>query len=517
MVNNTETNKLKKWLPLIIALFTAFGMLVGYRMSNEKNNLKSTFVKKFDNDAGKTGRIEELLRLIEARYVENIDENVLLDAATRAIIDELDPHSVYISPEELSRVNESMSGYYNGLGIETILLRDTLRITKIVKNSPAEEFGLKYGDKILKVRDSLIAGQKMKIERQWELLKTTSNEKIDISVSGIDDKIRDTHIISNTIKFPNVTSFLLEDIAYIDINKFSEETYEGIVKALESFQKDKVIDKLVIDLRNNPGGYLPEATKILNQLFVEDKRLLVFTQDGNERKNEYKTTGRPFYRVNKLAILINDNSASASEIIAGALQDWDKAVIIGEQSFGKGLVQEQYELSNGGAIRLTIARYFTPSGRYIQTPFKNDNFSDTIPYVSKVFNRPLVARGGISPDKEIKWTAEEKELIELLDEEKISLAYEFVMNHKLYQNPNFDIIRYADQLEAVIVNYFKKYEKNPNEIQLVMLSEILKEEIYTQLGNEVKALESFASYDIYFKEAKYIMSKEDIFAEFKTN
>ena len=137
------------------------------------------------------------------------------------------------------------------------------------------------------------------------------------------------------------------------------------------------MNELIIDLRDNPGGYLPEATKILNQLFVEDKRLLVFTKDRNDRKSEFNTTGRPFYKVEKLAVLINENSASASEIIAGAVQDWDKAIIVGEQSYGKGLVQEQYDLSNGGALRLTIGRYFTPTGRYIQTPFDTDKEVDS--------------------------------------------------------------------------------------------------------------------------------------------
>ena len=514
MINKDDLKPHQIWLPFLIAVFTALGMVVGFRLADEENDRSNSLIQSVESEQANIGRIEELLRLIDARYVDDIDEEVLINAATQAIINQLDPHSVYIPPENLLSVNETMSGFYEGIGIETILVDDTLNITHILDESPAYHAQLKYGDKIISVNDTVIAGVEMPMNEQWTRMKSTDGNPLKLQIKHFDNSISNITVNPDQIKYPNVDYFSVQDAGYINISKFTDKTYEELIKALEVFQQDKIIDKLIIDLRNNPGGFLPEATKILNQFFLEDKRLLVYTKDGKERKNEYNTTGRPFYKINKLAILINENSASASEIIAGAVQDWDKAIIIGDQSYGKGLVQEQYNLMNGGAIRLTIARYFTPSGRYIQTPFKNDLTPDTSLYQSKILKRPLVARGGITPDIVVSWNEDEKVVIQNFQKDLITRAYQFVTsNINIVTETNIDLDEYDNQLKSEINLYLDSNNNLDKELYIDLLLKLYKEEIYHQLGNDSKAQALFADYDIYVQEAIEAMNKEDIFAD----
>ena len=499
---------------MLIAVFTAFGMIVGFRMANESNGVEADLVKSYDdNSSGQVGRVEELLRFIEAKYVDDVDEQILIDAATKAIFDKLDPHSVYIPPDDIERINEGMSGYYKGIGIETILLDDTLRITKIVADSPAESSGILYGDKLLKVNDTIVAGVKMPIQKQWGMLKTKEGQSVTLTMLGRNKQKRELVLTPDKIKYPNVQFFYVDDIPYIKISKFSDDTYEELVKGLESFQKDMQIPSLILDLRNNRGGYLQEATKILNQLFVEDKRLMVYTK-GKSKKSEYNTTGRPFYKVGKLAVLINRSSASASEIIAGAVQDWDKAVIIGEQSYGKGLVQDQYELSNGGSIRLTTARYFTPTGRYIQTPFESDNFSDTIQYKTMLLQRPLVAQGGITPDIEIDMDDVEHSARELANMQVNGDAYEFIIENDLRKSDKLDF-----QSESMLINLSKSAQAFSDlhglldPLSIRVYTSMIKQEIFDQLEMYEGSQKEMVNSDVFIEKAVEVLSKEDIFAD----
>ena len=513
-MNNRVKFSYHTWLPLLIASFTAFGMLVGYRLADTGGHNGSRFIQSFDAEVSQIGRIEELLRLIDARYVDEIDEELLLDAATNAIINELDPHSVYITPDAIASVKETMSGYYKGIGIETILFRDTLRVTKVMDESPAALSGLEFGDAIISSNDSMLAGQNMPIKKQWSFLKAQQDEVLNLKVLHLDKSEELIEVKPENILYPNVEYYWIDKIAYIKISKFSDNTYEGLVKALEFFQKNLIINELIIDLRDNPGGYLPEATKILNQLFVEDKRLLVFTKDRNDRKSEFNTTGRPFYKVDKLAVLINENSASASEIIAGAVQDWDKAIIVGEQSYGKGLVQEQYDLSNGGALRLTIGRYFTPTGRYIQTPFDSDKKVDSSEYSTMLLNRPIIAQGGITPDILVNWSEEQKETRKIVQQSVVSKAFELILANQLFavDSVNLDILQ--DDINDFIVRPFSENNLEISKSSLEIGEAMLKSEIYQQLGMSTKAIEIIASTDVFIQQATQSLQKENIFADF---
>lgn len=515
MTNKLNSKSSKIWYPLLFAGFTTLGMLVGFRMAGEKSGGEVSLVKKFEGEEnGKIGRVEELLRFIDSKYVDDIDEQKLMDAATRAIFDELDPHSVYIPPADIARINQRMSGYYQGIGIETILVEDTLRITRVMDNSPAFDSGLSYGDKIISLQDTIVAGVEMLVEDQWALLKVEEGEKLPMELLTRKNEQKKVEVLPENIKYPNVDFFYIGENAYLNIEKFSDDTYEGIVKALEYFQKDKIIESLIIDLRNNPGGYLQEATKILNQLFEQDKRLLVYTE-GKNKKSEYNTTGRPFYRIKKLAVLINRNSASASEIIAGAVQDWDQGIIVGEQSYGKGLVQDQFDLTNGGSIRLTTARYFTPTGRYIQTPYNIDKLNDTTEYKSKTLSRPLIAQGGIQPDYEVEYSDLLMETEEIVRRTIVSEGYKFITRNNLErgQAPKFESSKLMAASDEVVDQFAKEYDMATLEAKDKYRA-LLHYEVLHQLGLEEEARKLKYEQDPFVEKAQEILNFENIFAEF---
>lgn len=438
------------YLPLILAVVAAVGMLVGYRIHEGGNHAPLFFTQNSDN--GNLGRVEEVIRLLEAKYVEDVDSEKLVDVAIEAIVKELDPHSVYLSKKEVESINNQMNGSYKGLGIETINLNDTLTIINVLKDSPASKAGLSYGDQIVAINDSSIVNDKDPIDALKSFLSMDTIDRYNIEILDISNNRKSIDVIPGKVHVPNVKSFAISDqLGYIKINRFINKTYEDVVKSLESFQKDNIIEQLIIDVRDNPGGYLPEVIKILNQLFIEDKRLLLYTEGIHSRKNEYKSTGRPFYQVNKLAILINENSASASEILAGALQDWDKAVIIGETSYGKGLVQEQFKINNGGALRLTTARYYTPTGRFIQLPYNHDSTTlDTTKFFSKSLERLLLREGGIAPDIRSSKSKQGKQLDLYLDIDLPVEAFTFIRRHQLHQNKNQD---YKGSLKEFVDEY----------------------------------------------------------------
>ena len=504
----TKEVSYKIWLPFMLAISTAIGMLVGYRMSAENFN-DSDMVSGLSSKSQQEKTLEEILKYIDNKYVDSIDQKVLVDAAINAMLDQLDPHSVYISPDQILDVNEGMSGFYKGMGIETVYLDDTLRVVRVLGESPAEKAGISYGDLITTVNDSLLAGQNIERDEQWEMLRAKSDLTFKLGIIDKDGNSKEAIVTPEKIKAPNVDFFDHEGTAYINILRFSDKTYEGIVDALEAVQENKIIDKLILDLRNNPGGYLPEATKILNQLFVEDKRLLVYTEDRTKRKTEYKTTGRPFYQINKLVILVNEGSASASEIIAGALQDWDKAVIVGKETFGKGLVQEQFTLSNGGAIRLTTARYYTPSGRSIQTPYDETHQDSSLLFYSKTHERILSSNGGISPDYEINWSKDDLVTMEAVSNNISVNSYKVIRN--LTKNKDIKALS-EKEIESEILKILGT-DDFPDELNKSLAVSMMFYSVYNQLGEDDKANGYLVQYDKFINVAMEKLTGENLFTD----
>jgi carboxyl-terminal processing protease len=475
----------------------AVGIILGYKM-NDKAEM--SFITPIDNETSyPIGRVEEILRYIDAKYVDQVDTDSLSDLAIHAIVDALDPHSIYLSPKEIASVNETMVGKFKGIGIESIYLNDTVNIVHVLDGGPAQKAGLEPFDQIIYIDDSLVAGQDLLFDDIRALLR----KKDDATTLKIKRQGKQELIALNiTLEEINVNSsefskMLDDSIGYIQVEQFTEHTYKDFMSSLEVLHDSMGMKHLIIDLRDNPGGVLPQVTKIINQLFNEKGRLIVYTQGEKNNKTEYKTNGKNFFPVDEIVVLINENSASASEILAGVIQDWDRGTIIGRRSYGKGLVQEQYDLSNGGAIRLTVAKYFTPAGRSIQRDYSKRNLYendlqnrldngyltdvDTIkhsePIKSLVLKRDIFSNNGITPDvfipaDDLDYNTKGNRIL--------SYAYEYTFT-RLKQNPSLTSFE-AFPVEEITVDDFKSYvQSKRSDIDLSNLSDELKSSIEKQL------------------------------------
>lgn len=423
MLNHDEqrSNKINIFLPLLLSVFLVGGMLIGFKL--KPNRVSSGGERISIISPAEPGRLEELIRYIEARYVDNIDREEMTETAINALLKQLDPHSSYISSKDLREVNEQLDGNFEGIGIEFMILEDTILVVSPIVGGPSEKVGILAGDKIVAIEDSLIAGKNINTRDVVSMLKGERGSEVKVGIlRGKETDIKSFTITRDKIPLHSVeVGYMLDkETGYIKINRFSATTYKEFMGKLERMVEEENMKDLVIDLRQNPGGYLNEATNILSQLFREKDRLLVYTEGRTAKRNDYETTGKPFYQIEDIAVLIDEGSASASEILAGAIQDWDRGVVIGRRSFGKGLVQEQYSLKDGAALRLTVARYYTPTGRSIQKNYDDldaydkdvydrydsgelynkdsINIADSTRFLTKIEKRPVYGGGGITPD-----------------------------------------------------------------------------------------------------------------------
>lgn len=370
------------FLPLLLALALAGGTWLGFILAHNEQDAYVVVSEDGQQYRSKTGKVEEILRFIDARYLEGEDRNALETAAIKSVLAELDPHSSYISLDDIQGVNESLSGNFNGIGIEFYIVEDTIYVVGVVEDGPSDKAGLQRGDKILAINDSLVAGTAMFNNEVIDRLKGPAESQVRVTIKSPGQATpREVTITRGQIPMPSVTAAYLfnDNVGLIKITRFSGTTYEEFYTAVEHLT-EAGMEHLILDLRRNPGGYLQAATDLLDQLFTS-KQLLVYTEGRSYRRKDYRSMGKPNFDIGKVVILIDEGSASASEIVAGAIQDNDRGLIIGRRSFGKGLVQEQYRLSDGSALRLTVARYFTPSGRYIQKPYEEgdeDTYGDDL-------------------------------------------------------------------------------------------------------------------------------------------
>ena len=374
MPNNrpNQRTRLAVLMPLLFAVVLIFGILLGMTLqSAQPRVLLETNTVEAEAYPGQ-GRIEEMLRYIEAKYVDSVDREALVNEAMETILDQLDPHSSYISKEELRQVTEQLEGNFEGIGVEFMMIDDTVVVVAPISGGPSEQAGIIAGDKIVEVEDSVIAGQGLSSQDIITLLKGEKGTAVTIGIKrGDGESLRRFTITREEIPLNSVdVSYMLTDrTGYIKVSRFSATTDREFIDALEYLIDEQEMDDLVIDLRHNPGGYLQKATNILSQLFPRNGELLVYTEGRAVNRSDYESSGRSFFNIDDVVVLIDEGSASASEILAGAIQDQDRGIIVGRRSFGKGLVQEQYRLSDGSALRLTVARYYTPSGRSIQKPY----------------------------------------------------------------------------------------------------------------------------------------------------
>lgn len=355
------------YLPLFFALVLILGIIIGhsFQLNNLGNNLSS-------EASGSYGKVEEVLRYVNDQYVDTIKQNDLVDKTIVSMLQNLDPHSAYITADEVADMNEPLQGNFEGIGVEFNIVDDTIRVVASIPGGPAESVGVLAGDKIVDVDGKKVAGIKITNKQVMEKLKGKGGTKVKITVirRGKPHPL-DFVITRGTIPIYSVdVAYMVgPKTGYIKISRFAATTYDEYMSAFTKLQA-KGMERLIIDLRGNGGGYLNTAVDIADE-FLSNGKEIVYTIGKARPRKDYMATSKGNFENGKLAVLIDDGSASASEILSGALQDNDRATIIGRRSFGKGLVQEQSEFSDGSAIRLTIARYYTPTGRYIQKPYTN--------------------------------------------------------------------------------------------------------------------------------------------------
>lgn len=355
--------KVQVWLPLLLSLCIVAGMFVGYRLRGNMPAKNMFFVEK-------PKPVQEVLDLISRKYVDSVNVDSLGNAAIMTILSGLDPHSVYIPARKLVEVNEELEGVFFGIGIEFVIIKDTSTVLRILEGGPAASAGLRPGDKIIKINDSLIAGNHSSSETMRELTRGKKGTPVKLRLMR-GSKIVDLEVKRGPVKITSIDAFYMADdtTGFIRINKFSENTYKEFMKAMDTLNA-RGMKALILDLRDNGGGVLTEAIYIADE-FLDGNKLITYTEGVHSPKREYRCDKEGVFEKGRLVVIVNEGTASASEVLAGALQDWDRAEIIGRRTFGKGLVQEQYELSDRSGLRLTVARYFTPLGRSIQRSYQN--------------------------------------------------------------------------------------------------------------------------------------------------
>lgn len=375
MMDSTEQTPNSKrmiFLPIILSIILVFGIWLGYVLS--KQIAYGAEITSNRNPHGSNDKLNSLLDFIEYQYVDTINRKKLVEKTVTSMLESLDPHSSYIPASDFNIVNEPLEGNFDGIGIEFNILKDTIRVVTPIEGGPSERMGIKAGDKIIKVDGKNVAGIKITNKQVFDKLRGKKGTQVLVTIKrshvsqDLDFKITRDAIPLYSL---DVSYMLNNDIGYIKISKFAATTYDEYLKAFNTLSK-KGMKKLVLDLRGNPGGYLNAAVDIADEFLTKGLQI-VYTQGKASPKKTYKASERGSFENNELVVLIDEGSASASEIVAGAVQDNDRGTIIGRRSFGKGLVQDQIQLSDGSAIRLTIARYYTPTGRCIQKPYTDNN------------------------------------------------------------------------------------------------------------------------------------------------
>lgn len=385
------------YLPILIFAAIAFGVLLGGWINfPEQNHFLVKNVSK--------NKLNKLLDFIDNEYVDSVNSDSIMDHAIDNIMGQLDPHSVYIPPIEQAEVAENMKGGFVGIGVNFYMFNDTLAIVKPIENSPSAKAGIKAGDRILYADKTKMFGRKLPNDSLFAKLKGKEGSEIVLTIyRKSDNKIRKIKVKRGVIPIKSVDTALLLDATtgYIKINRFAETTYDEFKTGLDDLRKQGA-KSLVIDLRDNGGGYMEEAIAVADEL-LKDKQLIVFTKNKKGTIDKTFATKEGSFETGKVVVLINENSASASEILAGAIQDNDRGTIVGRRSFGKGLVQREMDFSDGSAVRLTIARYYTPTGRSIQKPYSKGNEDYSKESELRFKNGELYHKDSIKTTKTLKY------------------------------------------------------------------------------------------------------------------
>lgn len=404
-------------IPLLVAFSVAAGILIGNLLRQNSQTVYSPLPISY----GRPNKLTTILQLIEHRYVDSINSADIVETTIPDILKNLDPHTAYIPARNMQEVQEEMTGNFSGIGVQFSIQEDTVRVIEVIPNGPSSKVGIQPGDRIVTVNDSLIAGVSVKNATVLNLLRGEKNSKVEVGVirKGHNNEL-EFEIVRDDIPLISVdVSYMMDnETGYIKITRFSEKTYSEFMQGMEKITRMGA-RKVMVDLRQNPGGSLASVLQILDE-FLDKGELILYTEGLNQPRKTYKASGKNRWKNTEVYVLIDEFSASASEIFAGALQDNDRGIVIGRRSFGKGLVQEQIPLVDGSALRLTVARFYTPSGRSIQKPYENGSdeyfhdlhnrfthqeqlfadsirFDDSLKYTTKG-GRTVYGGGGIMPD-----------------------------------------------------------------------------------------------------------------------
>lgn len=386
-------------LPLLLSVFLAVGMILGTKFNPKGggNSSQSSIQQKFN----------QVLGYIDNAYVDTPDQEFLVETAIQKMLDELDPYSTYISAKDLSHATEQLEGNFEGIGVEFNILNDTITVLYVLTGGPSERLGLLPGDKFVLVDGEKVAGIGIKSSDVIRKLKGPKGTKVNVSIKRRSaPKLLEFEIERDEIKIESViANFMANDnTGYIKVTRFASSTASDFERAIKQL-KEEGAQNMVVDLRGNPGGYLGAATKMVGE-FLEEDEMITYTQGRERSREEHRSSGNGQFQKGSLCVLINEGSASASEIFSGAIQDLDRGLIIGQRSHGKGLVQEPIELRDGSQLRLTVARYYTPSGRCIQRPYDfsldiNKDDSTRTQNFQTQGGRTVSDGGGIEPDIEV--------------------------------------------------------------------------------------------------------------------
>lgn len=503
----------KIYFPTIIAIAIAFGLLLGNRLNNSSElSGKNTYKNK----------LNKLIDFIEREYVDDINTDSIVDLTVNGILENLDPHSVYIAKNELESVSESMKGDFVGIGINFYMYKDSLAVIKPTLNGPSEKAGILAGDRILFAGKTQLFDKNISNDTLLAKLKGEENSKIELLVYRKSNNKKYKFTVTRgvvPIKSVDIALMVNANTGYIKINRFAETTYTEFHKALVGLKKQGM-NELIIDLRDNGGGYLEIANQIADEILKENV-LIVKTKNKKGKVDETLATKKGDFENGKVYILINENSASASEILAGAVQDNDRGTIVGRRSFGKGLVQREMSLGDGSAVRLTVARYFTPSGRSIQKPYADKGaqyfnefekrfesgelyeadtikVADSLKFKTKK-GRIVYGGGGISPDIFVPFQAKNGDEVTLLVMQSGLLSYyvfeqidndrnffngltkeqlgEELLNNEKYLS---DFKKYVAQ-SGFILNFSSDKEKVNNYLFAEFVKQLFDEKKYYQI------------------------------------
>jgi len=408
-------NNKHRFTPLLIAISVVLGILVGTFYANHFSGNRLSIISTSGN------KLNNLLHIISDQYVDEVKIDSIVEKAVPTILSELDPHSVYISAADVQNINDELKSSFSGIGVEFSIRKDTIHVQNVIKNGPAERAGVQAGDRIIKVDGRLFVGKICTNTEAQHRLKGPKGTKVTVSVMRRGEKnLRDITITRGDIPQKSISAaYMLDDkTGYIKVKSFAENTYPEMLVALASLQKED-FQNLVIDLRDNTGGLMGSAVQMANE-FLPKNKMIVYMQGRKTPRQDFKSNGQGSYQNIPLIVLIDEGSASASEIFAGSIQDNDRGTIIGKRSFGKGLVQQPISFNDGSMIRLTIARYYTPSGRCIQKPyadgqdpqyrddllvryqngefFSQDSIKHEGPEYKTALGRIVYGGGGITPD-----------------------------------------------------------------------------------------------------------------------